>query len=186
MKKSLLLTVIAVLGLANVNAQNVEFGAKAGLNFASIYGDNTSDIGFVTAYNFGLMSEISISEKFSFQPELLYSGIGYSIDDESDDDTVALNYLTVPLLGKYYLTERFSVEAGPQVGFLLSAKQESTDVKDAFKTLDFGTSLGLGYKLDSGLNFSARYTLGLSDISESEDFSNNTGVLQLSIGYFFF
>lgn len=184
MKKVLLATVIAVLGFTNVNAQEFKFGAKAGINFGTIDGDGTADIGPVTAFNFGLMSEISISDKFSFQPELLYSGIGYSLGN-ADDDTVALNYLTVPLLGKYYVTERFSLEAGPQVGFLLSAKQEGTDVKDNFKTLDFGASFGLAYKLDNGLNFGVRYTLGLSDVTESKNFSNNTRAVQFSIGYFF-
>ena len=74
MKKILLVTVIAVLGLTNVNAQEIKFGAKGGLNFASIGGDNTGDVDPVTAFNFGLVAEIPISEKFSFQPELMYSG----------------------------------------------------------------------------------------------------------------
>ena len=185
MKKVLLVTVVALLGLTNVNAQDIEFGAKFSLNFATHNGDNTKDNGPVTDFSFGLMSEISISDKFSFQPELLYAGLGYSLGD-ADADIVELRYLTLPLLGKYYLTERFSLEAGPQVGFLLSAKQESTDIKDAFKTLDFGASFGLSYKLDNGLNFGARYTLGLSDVIESKDFSNNTSTVQFSIGYFFF
>lgn len=184
MKKVLLLTVLAVLGLANANAQEVQLGVKAGLNFANVSGDNTSEKDMVTAFNAGLVAEIPLTEKFSFQPELLFSGQGYSFDD----NTVALSYLNVPLMGKYYLTKGFSLEAGPQIGFLLSAKNENIDVKDAFKTVDFGVNLGLGYKLDNGLNFGARYNLGLSDINNS-DTSNakfRNGVIQVSVGYFFF
>jgi hypothetical protein len=184
MKKILLVTVIAVLGLTNVNAQEIQFGAKGGLNFASISGDNTGDVDPVTAFNFGLVAEIPISEKFSFQPELMYSGQGYSFND----DTIALNYLNIPLMGKYYLTKGFSLEAGPQIGFLLSAKNDKTDVKDSFNTVDFGVNFGLGYKLDNGLNFGARYNLGLSDINNIDNSSNKNriGVFQLSVGYFFF
>ena len=184
MKKVLLATAITVLGFATINAQDVTFGAKLGINFASIYGDNTKDIETVTAFNFGVMSEIAISKKFSFQPELLYSGLGYSLDDE---DTASLNYLSIPLMGKYYITDGLSLEAGPQIGFLLSAKQDGTDIKDSFKTLDFGANLGVGYKLDNGLNFNARYTLGLSNINDIEGSSdkNTNGVLQFGIGYFF-
>lgn len=184
MKKVLLVTVIAVLGLANVNAQEIKFGAKGGLNFASISGDNTGDIETVTAFNFGLLAEIPLTEKFSFQPELMYSGQGYSFND----DTVALNYLNIPLMGKYYLTKGLSLEAGPQVGFLLSAKNDDTDVKDSFNTVDFGVNFGLGYKLDNGLNFGARYNLGLSDINNIDGFNGKSknGVFQLSVGYFFF
>ena len=184
MKKFFLLTVLTVLGFTNVNAQEVEFGVKGGLNFANISGDNTKDLGAVTAFNFGVVSEIHISEKFSFQPELMYSGQGYS----PDDNIVALSYLNIPLIGKYYVTKGLSLEAGPQLGFLLAAKNEKTDVKDAFKTFDFGVNFGLGYKLESGLNFGARYNLGLTNINnlDNSSFKNKNGVIQVSIGYFFF
>ena len=81
-----------------------------------------------------------------------------------------------------------SLEAGPQIGFLLSAQKESTDVKNSFNTVDFGVNFGLGYKLDNGLNFGARYNLGLSDINNIDGFTdkNKNGVFQLSVGYFFF
>ena len=184
MKKILLLAVVTVLGFTNVNAQEIKFGAKGGLNFASISGDNTKGIDVVTSFNFGVLSEIPISDKFSFQPELMYSGQGYSFND----NTIALSYLNIPLMGKYYLTKGLSIEAGPQIGFLLSAKNEKTDVKDSFNTFDFGVNFGLGYKLDNGLNFGARYNLGLTDINDLEGSSskNKNGVFQISIGYFFF
>ncbi|WP_111706244.1 porin family protein [Lutibacter citreus] len=189
MKKVLLIAVITILGLTNVNAQDINFGIKGGLNFASISGDNTENIDPVTAFNLGIMSEIQISNKFSFQPELMFSGVGYSIED----DTVALNYLNIPLMAKYYLTKGFSVEAGPQIGYLLSAKNESVDIKDSFNSVDFGLNVGIGYKLDNGLNFGARYNFGLSDINKSDveningfTGNNKNSALQISIGYFFF
>lgn len=186
MKKILLLAVVTVLGFTNANAQKIKFGAKGGLNFASISGDNTKNIDPVAAFNFGLLSEIPISEKFSFQPEAMFSGQGYSFKDK--DNVIALNYLNVPLIGKYYVTKGLSVEAGPQLGFLLSAKDEKIDVKDSFKTFDFGINFGLGYKLENGINFGVRYNLGLTDINNLDNYSgkNKNGVLQVSVGYFFF
>jgi hypothetical protein len=184
MKKILLLAVVTVLGFTNVNAQKIKFGAKGGLNFASISGDNTKGSDVVTAFNFGVLSEIPISDTFSFQPELMYSGQGYSFND----NTIALSYLNIPLMGKYYLTKGLSVEAGPQLGFLLAAKNEKTDVKDSFNTFDFGVNFGLGYKLDNGLNFGVRYNLGLTDINNLDNSSSKykNGVFQISVGYFFF
>ena len=184
MKKILLLAVVTVLGFANVNAQEIKFGAKGGLNFATISGDNTEDVGLVTAFNFGVVSEIPLSEKFSFQPELMYSGQGYDFED----NTVALSYLNVPLMAKYYVAIGLSVEAGPQIGFLLAAKNEKTDVKDSFNTVDFGVNFGVGYKLENGLNFGVRYNLGLTDINnvDNSSFKNKNGVFQVSVGYFFF
>ena len=184
MKKILLLAVVTVLGFTNVNAQEIKFGAKGGLNFATISGDNTKGVDLVTSFNFGVLSEIPISDKFSFQPEIMYSGQGYSFND----NTIALSYLNIPLMEKYYVTKGLSVEAGPQIGFLLAAKNEKTDVKDSFNTFDFGINFGLGYKLDNGLNFVARYNLGLTDINNVENSSskNKNGVFQVSVGYFFF
>lgn len=183
MKKILLLAVFTVLGFVNVNAQEIKFGAKGGLNFASVSGD-TKGTDVVTAFNFGVMSEIPISEKFSFQPEVMYSGQGYSFND----NTVALSYLNVPLMAKYYVIKGLSVEAGPQIGFLLSAKNEKINVKDSFKTVDFGVNFGVGYKLENGFNFGARYNLGLTDINNVENSSSKVknGVFQVSVGYFFF
>ncbi|GAA4272949.1 porin family protein [Aquimarina gracilis] len=179
MKKVLITTVIVVLGLSNVNAQEIKFGAKAGVNVAYISGDNIEDIDPITDFNFGFLAEISISEKFSFQPELMYSGQGSEVN---------LKYLNIPLMGKYYMTKGLSLEAGPQIGFLLSAKNDDTDVKDVFNTIDLGLNFGVGYKLNNGLNFGARYNLGLSDINDVDDVSdkNRNEVFQLSVGYFFF
>ncbi|WP_237274668.1 porin family protein [Tenacibaculum ovolyticum] len=183
MKKTLLLTLITAFGFVNMNAQNIEFGVKGGLNFADIRSNNANNAKTVTAFNFGAMAEISITDKFSFQPELIFSGRGFSIGD----DVTALNYLSLPLIAKYYATERFSLEVGPQIGYLLSAEKESTDIKSNFKDVDFGVNMGIGYKLDSGLNFGARYNLGLSNINNIDNATDKikSGVLQLSVGYFF-
>ncbi len=184
MKKLLLVIAITFLGFVNTNAQSIQFGAKAGLNFASISGDNTDGTDTVTGFNFGVMSEISITDKFSFQPEIMFSGQGFGFGKDTDD-LMALNYLNVPLIGKYYVTKGLSLEAGPQIGFLLSAKKGKNDFKDSYKNLDYGVNFGIGYKLDNGLNFSARYNVGLSNINDVGNISNKNGAFQFSIGYFF-
>lgn len=189
----------------------MHFGAKAGVNFANISGDDTSGLDSRTAFHVGIVAEIEISEKFSFQPELLYSGQGfkesYSEFGASFEDVYKLDYLNIPLMAKYYVAEGFSVEAGPQVGFLLSAKDDwegnygevtesgSEDFKDFVKGIDFGLNLGVGYKMTSGLNFGARYNLGLSNFWDIPsdidpgfgiaDIKNQNAVFQLSVGYFF-
>ncbi|WP_108803898.1 porin family protein [Aquimarina sp. Aq107] len=187
MKKGILIIVITVLGLSTVNAQDFSLGVKGGLNFTTLTGGNNSEIGWTTDFNLGVMAEIKISEKFSLQPELMYSGQGYGSDVDSEG-IIALNYFNVPLMSKYYVTKGLSIEAGPQIGFLLSTKGGINTNKDQFKTMDFGVNFGLGYKLDNGLYFSARYNLGLSNINNIDGISdkNRNGVFQLSIGYFFF
>jgi hypothetical protein len=199
MRKLFLFIVLAFFGTAILQAQ-VKFGARAGVNFSDITGERVDSFDGRTSFHFGAVAEIEISEKFSFQPELIYSSQGsdYTEDFEGEDfdGTVKVDYLNVPLMAKYYVTNGLSLEAGPQIGFLLSAKDEyedgEDDIKDFLKSTDFGVNFGLGYKLDSGLFFSARYNLGLTDnldVDESEfetdgaEYKNS--VIQIGIGYFF-
>lgn len=186
MKKLLLVTVITVIGLTNGNAQEIKFGVKAGLNLAFITGDNTEDFDPTTNFHVGIMAEIKISDKLSLQPELIYSGQGADTNIASEG-SISLNYLNLPLIGKYYVTERLSLEAGPQIGVLLSTNGGTVDYKELLKPIDYGVNFGVGYKLDNGLNFTARYNLGLSNINDVDGFSdkNSNGVFQLSVGYFF-
>ena len=160
--KKIILTVIAVLGFAFANAQKVEFGAKAGLNLANLIGDvqnNSTRVGFLV----GTFAEIKVAQKFSIQPELLYSTQGLKYDGGK----LLLDYLNVPVLVKYYVESKFSLEAGPQIGFLLSAKDKfdgksvsrEVDTKDEYEKIDFGLNFGLGYNLTEKLSIGARYNL---------------------------
>lgn len=190
------------------NAQEVKFGAKAGLNLASIGGDETDDNKSKVGFHIGGVAEVMFSDKFSVQPELVYSVQGAKAEYTEElfgeevnyTDKLKLNYINLPIMAKYYVAEGFSIEAGPQVGFLISAEQESeasfdgetesetTDVKEFTSGIDLGVGVGLGYKLEGGLNLALRYNLGLSNINDfdgSDDFKNQNNVLQLSVGYSF-
>ncbi|WP_304158004.1 porin family protein, partial [Mesonia mobilis] len=178
-------------------------------------GGDAEDADSRTGLHIGAIAELMLTESFSIQPELLYSMQGAKSEysdsytemgvtvTESGEAELKLDYIVLPILAKYYITEGFSVQAGPQVGFLMSAKAEgdytatamgtsvsesfSEDVKDELSTVDFGVSAGLGYDLDMGVFFQARYYLGLSNIYdvESDNFSVQNNVLQVSVGYKF-
>lgn len=187
MKK--LFTVTMVLVAFSINAQNVRFGAKAGLNFASMITDDADDdLDGRTAFHLGLTAEFEMSDSFSIQPELLYSGQGLSENDSYEEYTTKLDYLTLPVMAKFYVADGFNFEVGPQIGFLLSADDNGDDISDLLKKTDFALNLGTGYKLDSGLNFGLRYSMGLIDVPdapESQDIDFKHSVLQLSVGFNF-
>ena len=199
--KKIILTAVAVFGFAFANAQDVKFGIKGALNIANVSGDvegNKSRIG----YQVGGFAEIKISEKFSVQPELLYSaqgvnfkeeGIGFSYEDKQNN-----GYLNIPVMAKVYVTPKVSIEAGPQIGFLLNSKSKyeekvsdvifsgEEDTKDLFKSTDFGLNFGLGYDLTEKLSIGGRYNLGLSNILKDaggEKVKNS--VFSFSLGYKF-
>jgi opacity protein-like surface antigen len=211
MKKTILVLALA-LGTISMSAQEVTFGAKAGLNLASISGDETDDLDSRTGFHVGAVAEFALSEKFSLQPELLYSTQGAKFDESAfeqgvevrGETTVKLDYILLPVMAKYYLAEGLSFEAGPQLGVLVSAESEvelsgsfegqtvsiieEADISDEISSIDFGVNFGLGYKLENGLNFAARYNLGLSNVNDfegSDDFKNQNSVIQFSVGYSF-
>jgi len=198
MKQFCIITVIALLSIVFVNAQNVQFGAKAGVNFASINGDDTEEFDMRTSFHVGAVAEFLFSERFSLQPELIYSSQGAKMSDEGFDFIIKLNYINLPIMAKYYVTEGLSLEVGPQFGLLLSAKaksefdgeSEEEDIKDDLNDFDFGINFGAGYKLENGLSFTARYNYGFSNLADSgsEDIGDtnfNNGVIQLSVGFNF-
>jgi len=170
------------------NAQETTFGLKGGLNYSSVVGDLTEGIKFRFSGHGGLFLEITFSEKFQLRPELLYSSQGFqfstdlaaiqnggSTGEENDFRTnVQLNYLTVPLLGKFALNDRYAVEFGPQFGFLLNqvTKIKNLDELDGIDVnqrssvsgdfqLDYGVAVGLDMRLNNHFSLAPRFYIGI-------------------------
>jgi opacity protein-like surface antigen len=178
MKKVCILFVV-LLSANAINAQMLKFGVKGGANFSSLEGDNI-DSSIYTSFHFGGMVEISLLENLSLQPELLYSSQGAKVDDAAVKD-INYNYVTVPVLAKFYLTsKKFSLEAGPQFSFLVNQ-----NVSDQFEgeTFDFAVAGGLGYNITEHFLIQARYVAGLTQANKDAEVTNR--VIQLSLGYIF-
>jgi hypothetical protein len=180
---------VIALSFTKAKAQQVVFGAKIGINYASVTGDNSSNYDPITAVVVGAVGEFTLTEKLAFQPEILFSRQGF----RSPEYDLKLKYVNFPLLAKYYITKKMSVEAGPQVGFRLVAIAENSlfgqrDVSENVKGIDLGVNAGLGYKLESGINFSARYYHGFSNINQyvGPKINNQNAVIQVAVGYLFF
>ncbi|MEO6174774.1 MAG: porin family protein [Flavobacterium circumlabens] len=191
--KKIILSMLAILVFGFANAQKTRFGVKGGLNVSSYTGGNYYDAKSLIGFHVGGFAEIKVIERLAIQPELLFSTQGASMEypGESDYDS-KLNYLNVPVLAKFFITKEFTVEAGPQIGFLLSAKDDGEDAKDFYKSTDFGFNFGAGYGFTDNLSVNLRYTVGLSNIADYEtdnveDFldSPKNSNLALSLAYKF-
>lgn len=203
MKRAYLLFIL-IICMSEMKAQDFDFGLRGGVNFASIGGDDISGIDSRTSFQFGAIAEFPLSEKFSLQPELFYSGQGGESEESlfvegvnvNTETTIKLDYLSFPVFAKYYIVDNLSFEAGPQLSFLLDAEadqkatdgintiSDTTDISDDTKDIDFGLNFGFGYKLDNGLSISARYYQGLTSLDEGDTDVFNE-VIQLSVAYFF-
>jgi hypothetical protein len=191
--KKIILAAIAVMAFGFTNAQETRFGVKGGLNLTSFSGGNYYDAKSLVGFQVGGFAEIKIIERLSIQPEVLFSTQGAKLDGGSFGDFDSkLNYINIPVLAKFYITKQFTVEAGPQIGFLVSAKNDGNDAKDNFKSVDTGFNFGVGYNFTDNLGVGLRYTVGLANIADynAEDFdqyldSPKNSVLALTLAYKF-
>ena len=181
MKKVVLVVLLVVSSLSYVNAQNVTYGVKVGANFSNFTGDSF-DSDMITRMHAAVTGDIALSDSFSLQPELMFSAEGAKASTGGGE--LKLNYFRIPVMVKYYVSSGFSIDAGPQVGFLVAAEDENgTDLKSAYESTEFGFNVGSTYLMDNGINFSVRYNIGLTDVADGVDAKN--GGFQLSIGYVF-
>ncbi len=192
MKKTLIVFIaIGIAAFANAQKtkqdEGIKLGIKGGLNVSNLMGD-VEDVAIRTSIHAGLVAEIIVSDKFSIQPELLYSGQGASITS-TGGGRAKLDYITIPVLAKFPIANNLYLETGPQVGFLISGKyktNESNDKIEDLKTIDFGLNAGLNYELKNGVFFQARYNLGLTDIGYAGDNNRaSNSVIQFSVGKLF-
>lgn len=197
MKKVILSLAILAGVTGAAQAQSTRFGVKAGVGLASVTGDIPN--GFtkknLITPQVGVMADFGFSDLISFHPELLYSQKGGRFENGSLYTQARLSYLDVPLLLRVKADGLF-FEAGPQVGFLISEKNENnflgttstnTSTTNTRKT-DIGYIAGVGYQIASGLEFGVRYNGGISNIDDTSTSSSSkirNSVFQFQVGYLF-
>ncbi|WNM18136.1 porin family protein [Flavobacterium capsici] len=209
MKKLLVLVAVFVSSLAiaqgNTNTSSsskpVKFGLKLGFNLAKLTDSESADVETKSriGVNIGGFLYYKFSEKFAFQPELVYSTQGLVQQGSSEginvDITYRMDYILLPLMVKYYPAKDFYIELGPQLGFNVKKELEAEgngqsltwDTDDFFdqnnidaktNTFDFGLNFGLGYEFKNGLGIGGRYALGLTKVFEGNDVVDGNGSSQ--------
>ncbi|RXQ97611.1 PorT family protein [Ancylomarina salipaludis] len=193
MKK--ILVVICVLIASYGYAQDVKFGAKAGLNLSNLVGDDVDDVDMKAGLYFGGFLNLPLNNNLSFQPELLYSRQGWKIDSGDGDLSIKTTYINIPLLLKMSLgaSDKIHVYAGPQLGFLVKAEAQAeqgdvtgtVDIKDEFKDFDFSLNFGLSFDVSDEISLDVRYNRGLSKLDDIDNSKAYNSVIQLGVAYSF-
>ncbi len=208
MRKLLFTLVFSLISFAISYAQDTYYGPKAGGNISNFFysGDDPSfnDLSKMKfSSHIGGFVEFLFDDYLALQPELLFSIKGARFIDEDNDfkSSRVMKYLSVPVVGKYYITKHLDIELGPEFSYLLAAKDvvldsdlqtnygdeaASINIIDNLHKFDLGIVGGVGYFLDSGLYFSARYNIGILNTYvttlEFNDMMRN-GTIQFSVGY---
>lgn len=171
MKKLFLIAVAVISFTITSQAQNFRFGLKGGINFATLNGDFSDNIDGRTGYHIGAVAQFSLLGTFAIQSEVIYSAQGI--------DNIDIDYLNVPVLFKLKFAKIFSVEAGPQFGFVVN---DTSDLGDP-ESFDLSGALGAGIEI-SKFFAQVRYNFGVTDVLDNMDARN--AAFQLSVGYYIF
>jgi len=186
---------IFIAGIANAQHSSspighVNIGIKGGVNVYEVHNDNNNEFNPRIGYNFGLLGHVHAGGHFAIQPEIVYSAQGEKYTVGAETTKYNLDYINVPILLQYMFDKGFRIQAGPQVGFLVSAKSENStgtvDYKDDIESIDFALSMGVSYiHPPSGFGFDARYNLGLRNIDKNSSVKSTNRGFQVGLFYIF-
>ncbi len=158
MKKLCLIATLVIFSLQNTYAQGVSFGATGGLFLGSADLEIAGfDIGSISnnldvldggGFYIGLLADVEVIGDFHIQPELLYANIGGE------------SAIFIPIMAKYYIAEKFNLQAGPQLDFVLDVP---SIVKEVINTFGFSMAVGAGFDISEKISIQAKYSFGLND-----------------------
>ncbi|MBQ4819230.1 porin family protein [Aquimarina sp. MMG016] len=182
MNKTLLFTIIFVLfGMVVLQAQDVRYGVRAGLNYSQIGGfsfdkvyieapDTPDEVPNETAetpdgfednrigFVIGFFADYYFNEKFSIQPEIQFSNQGNKYEE------LRVNALQLPIVFKYHISDYINVHLGPEVGFKIWEWEKNEN----FGTFLFSGTVGVGVNITDNFYVNLRYAIGLNDLFEDE------------------
>jgi hypothetical protein len=219
MKKIILLFALGLLFAGSVSAQSyyygprrhvvrrsqrrrdddfyrVKVGITGGVNFADQVSSYNSDYttGSITGFNAGLYLDVPLIYPLSFEPEVLYSQKGYTLNESGDHFSSRQDFIDVPLLAKFHLAPGFNFLIGPQFSFLTQTvnttsagftliNQNYANPYNGANTFVDGV-VGVSFDLNPSVELRARYTLDFNQTRYGESVTPEyrNQVFQIGLG----
>tara|TARA_B110000238_G_C15905764_1_gene344016 strand:- start:16 stop:666 length:651 start_codon:yes stop_codon:yes gene_type:complete len=214
MKKNILIILILLVSISiNAQTSKMKFGIKSGINMSKytpeLYVGNSrlADYQGKLGFYIGGYTNIEISEKFKIQPEILFSSQGtkrvfedISLTDSNGiligtgdiEEKISESVISIPITLQYFINNKFNLEGGIQLGYIINRKQETTknpfdeflgnnsqNNNTNYDKFDLGFNVGLGYEIFENMRINTRYFLGLIE----RDNSIKPSVFSLGIEY---
>jgi len=187
--------------------ENFHFNIEGGLVFSNI--ENLQGQTFI-GVTFGMGNFIRINDRWAFVPEFKplstkgekgleeFIDVPPELEDaESFQSRLRMNYIDLPLMFRYELSDVFFIASGPQVSFRTTAKIQTTailagrlteilitnDLRDETQWYDISWPVELGIHLarersGGGMDIKMRWTPGFVDVAREpiggSSFRHNT------------
>jgi len=184
--KKISILILAIVYSVQSFSQGLDFGIKAGINFSTI--SDAAGLDNKTGFVAGIFVGGKLNDKIGIQADLLYSQQGAEFNTGEFD----LNYLNVPIVLKYFVTDKMHIHGGPQFGVLIDDKTQTVigETINDIATNDFDISgvIGVGLHLPFGIRVDGRYSFGFTDVPNDPGMNFTKGknnVITLSVGFSF-
>ncbi|MVM41808.1 outer membrane beta-barrel protein [Spirosoma sp. HMF3257] len=176
------LKIVIFLSLINLLEGYGQTGTRFGITFGPSAGQVQASLtlnDILLRYKVGIAFEQQFTRNFALASELNYSrqGSRYTSTNGyvSDKYITAIDYISLPVLLRFRAkNERGFVEAGGQVGYLVSAnsyhssdKEKTFSVMQHTNKIDVGITGGVGYRLGSHVAVDLRYYYGMQPIRQN-------------------
>jgi hypothetical protein len=170
---SLLTLALAASSAGAAKAQGARFGLKAGASYTSVVGQNVAGASHKWGFHGGVLVNFKLNDRFSLQPEVLYSQKGTKGDGSRN--RINLRYVDLPVLLRAGTgLGGLFVEVGPQLGYLAASDARldsrtpltrvTSDFAGSYPAFDLGYAAGVGYQLANGLGVGLRYNGGFTPV----------------------
>ncbi|WP_298061263.1 porin family protein [uncultured Rikenella sp.] len=167
--KKIILTFVFTFAVATVAAQvkGLGFGPRVGINFADYMNSPGSSRTGVYA---GAFVDYNFTHRWGIETGAYYSQLGSTDNVElgyASPTIHRMDYLSVPLVGKFNFLGGFRVIAGFEGLFKLSAERKvknggPTTEMENVRSSNLAFTVGAGYLLRCGLDITASYSKGFN------------------------
>lgn len=172
MKKTLLLLVFITLSTISY-AQNSMYGVRTGINISNLDFEPapTFNNSHRNGFAIGFFGEYDLNKTYAIAPEVQFSAEG------AKDESLRIDYIQVPILMKYRLSERFLIAAGPMAGVKI------WEYEGEYANFAFSGVGGLEFFITDDIFIDARYHYGFTNIMKKESaIEAKNSNIQIGIG----
>ena len=172
-------TTIGLILLALIlKAQSLELGLKTGVGIANTHitnlpeTENHSDI-FSPILSYSFNGTISYRSKgllgVTVEPGIIQKG-WYSFKGNDNENKFIIQYFQLPFLSDFYVSDKLFFSIGPELNYLLNAKNKSNygteKITELNRKFELAGLIGCAYKIHNNLDIGLRYSHGLTQTSE--------------------
>jgi hypothetical protein len=193
--------VVNVIISASSQKQEPSLGLRAGINISNGQGSSTNERENRTGFHAGAYVKVGITEQWHLITDICYSMEGaktlYATQagypNGSTEST--LNLVNLSLMAEY--GKKLRVQAGPQIGLIMSAKEEgrvgsikvNQNLSNDMSTFQFSAAFGAILSISKKLGVGLRYNHGLNDVYQGDEKQGielpdaKFRVIQIYLGY---